>query len=359
MVTGPSRPWMANQRRLRGLRLVGLAISAVALVVVLASMDMGEAVRLIGRASVPVLALGLGLLLVQLVIRATRWRILLPRRADGRPVPLHVAAPALLVGYLGNAVLPLRLGEPIRAAIVARTERLDFLVCFGATLTERVVDTATLAVVVFVAAVSLGTTISILAVTGTAAAAGLVILGLLVTVGLSRTTLAITRRLRDWTGSPRVDHIAGRAVAFAQGVDRGRSPRRLLAVAALSCLCWGLDALVFWLVAQAIDVQLSFPAAVLIAGMTVLVTAIPAAPGYVGTYELAATSTAAALGVPGGEALAVAVLAHILTTVPLALGGLLALGLSGARWPRRAGGPRWPEVTAPMASTQMDTAGPR
>ncbi|MCY7418669.1 MAG: flippase-like domain-containing protein [Chloroflexi bacterium] len=359
MKSGAFRPWMEGERRLRSLRGVGLAISALALVVVLASMDMGEAVRLIGQAKVSVLALGLGPLLVQLVIRATRWQILLPRRADGRPVHLSVAGPALLVGYLGNAMLPLRLGEPIRAAIVARKERLDFLECFGATLTERVVDTATLAVGAFVAAVSLGTTISILAVTGTAAAAGLVILGLLVTVGLSRTTLAITRRLRDWVGSLRVDPIADRAVAFAQGVDRGRSPRRLLAVAALSCLCWGLDALVFWLVAQAIDVPLSVPAAVLVAGMTVLVTAIPAAPGYVGTYELAATSTAAALGVPGAEALAVAVLAHILTTVPLALGGVVALGISGARWPRRAGGPRWPDVTTAMSSTQMDTAGPR
>ena len=162
----------------------------------------------------------------------------------------------------------------------------------------------------------------------------------------------------EFQGTARLEPIADRAVAFAQGVDRGRSPRRLLAVAALSCLCWGLDALVFWLVAQAIGVQLSVPAAVLIAGMTVLVTAIPAAPGYVGTYELAATTTAAALGVPGPEALAVAVLAHILTTVPLALAGVLALAISGARWPRRAGGPRWPDVTAPMSSTHMDTAGP-
>ncbi len=358
MDTSSQRPWMDDQRRLRGVRLLGLGISAIALGVVLVSMDIGEAVRLIGRAQVPVLVLGLGLLLTQLLIRATRWRILLPRRTDGRPVPLRVAAPALLVGYLGNAVLPLRLGEPIRAAVVARAERLDFLECFGATLTERVVDTATLAMVAFVAAVSLGTTMSILAITGTAAAAGLVILTLLVTVGLTRTTLALTRRLRDWTGSARLDAIAGRAVAFAQGVDRGRSPGRLLAVAGLSVVCWGLDALVFWLVAQAIDVQLSVPAAVLIAGMTVLVTAIPAAPGYVGTYELAATSTAAALGVPATEALAVAVLAHILTTVPLAVAGAFVLALSGAGWPRRAGGSRWTDVAAAMSSTQMDTAGP-
>ncbi len=351
--------WSGDEHRIRGLRIVGLAISAIALAIVLGSMDMAAATRLILGAHVSFVVLALGLLVVQLVVRAERWRILLPRRSDARPVRMRVAIPALLAGYLGNAVLPARLGEPIRAAIVARRERLDFLECFGATVTERVADTATLAVVVFVAAVSLGTTISILAITGVAAAAGLVILGLLVTVGLTRVTLTVTRTLHAWASSPRVDAIADRVVVFAEGVDRGRAPRRLLAVAGLSCLCWGLDALVFWLVAQALDVQMSVPAAVLIAGMTVLVTAIPAAPGYVGTYELAATSTATALGVPGAEALAVAVLAHILTTVPLALAGGLALAISGAHWPRRAGGPRWPDVAAPMSSTQMDVAGPR
>ena len=68
------------------------------------------------------------------------------------------------------------------------------------------------------------------------------ILVLLVTVGLTRPPWPSRAALRAWTGSARVDPIADRAVSFAQGVDRGRSPRRLLAVAALSCLCWGIDA---------------------------------------------------------------------------------------------------------------------
>jgi uncharacterized membrane protein YbhN (UPF0104 family) len=52
---------------------------------------------------------------------------------------------------------------------------------------------------------------------------------------------------------------------------------------------------------------------------------IPAAPGYVGTYELAASATAVALGVDPVSALAVAILAHALTLLPMAGAGAVAL----------------------------------
>lgn len=345
--------------RYRRIRLVGIAISGLALVFVLGTMDLAEASRLMSQADVLVLVAALGLLVVQLMMRAVRWRILLPRRADGEPVALRVAVPALLIGYLGNAVLPARLGEPLRAAIVARRERLDFAVCFGATIIERVVDTATLAVVAFLAAVALGVTMSIVAVTGAAAIAGLVVIGLLVTVGVTGIATTLARRVAGWTRSARVDALTDRIVAFARGVDRGRSPRRLIAAAAVSCACWALDALVFWLVAQAVGVSLSIPQAVLIAATTVLITAIPAAPGYVGTYELAAVSTATVLGIPATEALAVALLTHVLTTVPLAIGGVVALVATGARLVMPSPSQRWTEVPAPTATPRLDVAGQR
>jgi uncharacterized protein (TIRG00374 family) len=347
----------AARRHLRTVQLAGIALSGLALVVVLGSMDLDTTAGLMARAQPIVLAGVLGVLGVQLLLRAVRWRILLPRRPDGGPVPMRVAVPALLAGYLGNAVLPARLGEPLRAAIVARRERLGFAECFGATVIERVIDTATLAVVAFAAAVTLGTGLSILAITGAAAAVGATILLLLVCVGLTGVTTLLMRRLETWSHSTRIDTLAHRVVAFAEGVDRGRAPRRLAAAAGISFACWGLDASVFWLVAQAIDVSLSLPQAVLIAAVTVLVTAVPAAPGYVGTYELAATTVAAALGVPGAEALAVAVLAHVLTTVPLALAGVAALALTGTRLIRASTAQPWTEVPTPMTAPRLDMAG--
>jgi uncharacterized membrane protein YbhN (UPF0104 family) len=70
----------------------------------------------------------------------------------------------------------------------------------------------------------------------------------------------------------------------------------------------------------------------LVSAITVLGTAIPSAPGYVGTFELAASATARSLGVPPEEALAFALLVHALTVLPLAIGGAASLAWIGVRF---------------------------
>ncbi len=71
----------------------------------------------------------------------------------------------------------------------------------------------------------------------------------------------------------------------------------ILVAASLSLLVWAMDATLVWLAAQSIGVTLEPAQAILVAGVGVFATMIPAAPGYIGTYELAATATAVALGV--------------------------------------------------------------
>jgi uncharacterized membrane protein YbhN (UPF0104 family) len=91
--------------------------------------------------------------------------------------------------------------------------------------------------------------------------------------------------------------------------------------ALVSAACWVLDATTFWLVAQSIGVPVSPAAALLIGAVTVLGTALPSAPGYVGTFDLAAATTAQAFGVAATPALALAVLAHALMVLPTATAG--------------------------------------
>ena len=51
--------------------------------------------------------------------------------------------------------------------------------------------------------------------------------------------------------------------------------------------------------------------------VTILATAVPSAPAYVGTFELTVTAVAAAFGVPAADALAWALVAHAVTLLPL------------------------------------------
>jgi hypothetical protein len=62
----------------------------------------------------------------------------------------------------------------------------------------------------------------------------------------------------------------------------------------------------------------------LVLGVLALSTAIPAAPGSLGTYEFAGVTALGVLGVGPSQALAATVLIHVIAALPPALLGLAA-----------------------------------
>jgi uncharacterized protein (TIRG00374 family) len=311
-----------------GRRLIvlgGALISALALYLVLRTIDLGEAVDVLATSNpMPLLAI-VGVVAVQVVLRAFRWSLLLPAKREGGRIPFVRLIPPLLVGYLGNAILPARLGEPMRAVIASRGERVGVPEALGSVLVERVVDVATLAPIAFLAALLVGAPALVTQVLAVTAAGGIAIVLVLTTIGVMPFV-----RLADRLGlssRPRIRQLIAR---FAESLGGPSRRPAILAAAAISTTAWLLDATSFWLAATAVNAGLDYPAATLIAGVTVLGTAVPSAPGYVGTFELAGAGMAGALGVPAASAFALALLAHVMTLVPLAIGGAVSVIAIGA-----------------------------
>jgi uncharacterized protein (TIRG00374 family) len=335
------------------IRLVGLLVSLAALWLVIHSVDLGACATVLSKANPIPLVACLAVIATQVILRSVRWRLLLPVPRCGGSLRVKRIVPVLLVGYLGNAVLPARLGEPIRAYLVARREDLDAAEAFGSVVLERVVDTATLAVVAFVASVVVNAPSWIVQATAVAALAGSAFTGALVVIGPGPLVRLTRRLVAHVPGAARADPVLGRLDDFARGIERPCRSGAVVVAAIVSAACWMLDATTFWLVARSIGAPVDPAAALLIAAVTVLGTALPSAPGYVGTFELAAATTAGALGVSAAPALALAVLAHAMTLLPLAVGGaisLVALDAGLGRLAHEASGPDrpfGPAVTPP------------
>ena len=321
-----------GRRRSRlALRLGGLLISLAALWLVIQSVDLGACARVLSGANPAPLVVCLAVIAIQVALRSVRWRLLLPAPRRGGGIALKRIVPVLLIGYLGNTVLPARLGEPIRAYLVARREDLDAAEAFGSVVLERVVDTATLAVVAFAAAVVVRAPSWIVQATAVAAIAGTAVTVALVVIGPGPLVRATRRIAAHVPGAARIEPVLVRLDDFARGIDRPARSRAIVAAAVISAACWMLDATTFWLVARSVGTPLDPAAALLIDSVTVLGTALPSAPGYVGTFELAAATTAQALGVAAVPALALAVLAHAMTVLPIACAGAVSLIALDAR----------------------------
>ena len=310
----------AQRGRRIGAWAIGLVISAAAVAVLATVIDVDATLRVLGRTDVGWLALTLLMVPAQIVLRAMRWRLLLPRRPDGRrPATVGVML-VMLVGYLANLILPARLGEPVRAYLMARRESIGFARVLGSVLLERVIDLATLALVAVAAAIAIGAPDWLIRGTGVVGGIGVVLVVLLAASAIPRAARLLGRIVGG-----RVRALTGALVSFGEGAGGGDRVSLLVAIV-MSTVTWFFVAATFWLLGRSLDLGIGPGGAMLIAAVTTLGTAIPSAPASIGTFELAAVVAAGALGIPGEQALALALLAHAVSTLPFVVAGVGAMG---------------------------------
>jgi uncharacterized protein (TIRG00374 family) len=308
---------------------VGIGISIVALWRVLAGVDLARTWQIVGGALPVWLILSLALTAADVTLRTIRWQRLI------RPLKVVRFGPMLgylLIGYLANNILPARLGELVRSHYLGDREGISRASALGTVVVERVVDTA---VVVAIGALAI-LALHVRGVVANAVLVGLAVSGLLV-VGLAAGIAA--HRL---PGADRIvglierrPGLAGLIRRLQDGLAVASRPRTLGEAIGLSVGAWGASLLAVAAAGQAIGLQLTIGEAALLASGVALATAIPSAPGYVGTFEWTFVLIAGALGVPPEPAFALALLVHALILVLTTLGGLLAFLDLG--WRRSAG----------------------
>jgi len=315
-------PRSASRARRVGTGLLGLLVSAVAIAVLVTVIDVQQTAETLGQTNLWLVAATLLLVPGQIILRTLRWRLLLPLRPDGQRPTVARVMPVLLVGYLGNLILPARLGEPARAYLLARREQIGFARVLGSVLLERVIDLASLAFVAVFAALQSGAPEWIVRGMVIVAAVGFALVAILVASGIARTVAILARLLG--TRALRVRAAITHATHFGEGANGGGWGPLAIAVV-LSTVTWAFVAGTYWLSAQALGIDIRISASMLVAAVATLGTAIPSAPANIGTYEVATVVVLTALGVPSHEALAMALLTHAIVTVPFAITGAAAV----------------------------------
>ena len=308
-------------------RILSLAISLVAVGIVVAQVNLAATAAVLSRAVPLPLALALTALMAQLGVLAQRWRLLLPIGLDGRRVPYRAVTEALLVGNLANAVLPGRLGEVARAVAVSRRGSVDTAASFGVVALERVLDLAILAGVALVAAFVVRAPWFLSQPLAVVTIVSFFVIILLLTGIAAR----LMDRLSVWASS----HVHGRGrealfwlTRLVDGLHAGERPSVVLFAIAATAISVLLDGVIFWAVGHSLGIELDWSHALLIGAAGILVTGIPSAPANIGTFELAVAWVGATVGVPTEAGLALAVIAHLIIVLPLSLTGAVVLLMS-------------------------------
>jgi uncharacterized protein (TIRG00374 family) len=318
-------PWIA----------VGGLISAAAIVLATRGIDLPEVADAIGSASPLALAAGTLLILCSYPLLAIRWRSIAAE--VGPPGPGRMLE-IVLIGAAVNNALPARLGEVARSVGLSRSSSRPVLESFGTVIVDRVAD------VVFFAAV-FGLTVGASPTPGWVRWIG--VGGAILTValvGALGATAAVMSRRR---GPAPTGRLTRHLVSLGEGLRCVRTWGGVVRALVLTAAAWGVWMGGAWFVAESIGIRLSLPEVLFTTGLLGLGSAVPSAPGFIGTYHWIAASAVGLFGVGGADALAFAVLLHAAWFIPTTIAGSILM----VRWGLGFAALRRISMTTPAVGT--------
>lgn len=252
------------------------------------------------------------------VMRSFRWKWIL---SSIRPMPFGTVAPALVFGFLMNSILPARGGEVARSFAISRKGGIPVGSALGSVVAERTLDIFGLVAIMLIAArllpweklpvLKIGASLAVLVT------AMLVASYAIPRLPMGRSPWAL--KLKDFL------------LKLGAGFSVIRQPSKMVGLIAVSLFIWMLDALTVMILSHATGLVLTFPqSAALNVGISVGVM-IPAAPGYVGTYEFFGKQILTMLGFPAAAALTLVVFLHFfqmaMIVVVMGIPSILRLGV--------------------------------
>ncbi|NOX56934.1 MAG: flippase-like domain-containing protein [Planctomycetes bacterium] len=317
--------------------LLGLVVSAACLTVALWDIDF-EAVRTsFARANYGTLPLFVLLVGLFFWVKAIRWKYLL--RPLGRFHTRDVF-PAMMIGFMGNNLLPARLGEFIRVYVLGRQFNLSKTAVLSTIVLERVFD---------IAAILLLFAIGLFGAEGMPTSYKTFCKAMTVGTGLGFLALAVyvvwTDSLVRWIEATlkrlsfvpeKIRKGLTRMVAMgAQGVSSLKSPRLLVRLTLTSILHWSFNVACVYcaLFSFGLTDQVEHPvlASCVVLGTTAFGVTVPSTPGFFGVVQVCFWLSLRIFGVSKADAFAASVYYHMAMYVPVTITGLYFLNRLGLR----------------------------
>jgi glycosyltransferase 2 family protein len=323
------KPW----RRYLFRFVLGSAATGAFLWLFLRQVDLGDAWSEITSLPGWTLLAALGLILVNVSFMTLRWKYLLS--GAGYTLRKRKLFSTIAVGRAANNVLPARGGDLLRIESL-REQQVPAFVVAGTLFAERLLDGVVLSVWILLGALMLGEGGPVL-LTGIALSAGTALGVALVSLAArdSERTEGFVWRMTKWL-PPRWHTRAARAAAhFVEGLGAFRGRRRVFLVFATSAGMWLADVAMYYIVGNALDVDVGIGAFFLLEGVGNLALAVPATAAGIGTFDYLTLVAAQGIDIPTNTATAYVLTMHALTVVPITLLGAILVSPAFPRLFRR------------------------
>tara|TARA_B100000609_G_C17221495_1_gene440370 strand:+ start:1102 stop:2121 length:1020 start_codon:yes stop_codon:yes gene_type:complete len=315
---------MSNKRKIAFIA-VGIGCSVLFMYLTFKKIPLDDFYRELQRVDLWLLSLSLITGMLGFLCMAYRSVVLLRSLADYRYYPV---LKSVFVGFIGNALIPFRVGELMRVDYLAR--RCDVSLPHSSTLavivTERVFDLLVLMLMCFavlpLTVIGLPTSQSFYILL---AATVSIFAGALLCSLYPERVLQIVRWVVGGFGDKLSAFIMDKVEAFVHGVSALSSVRSLVMVFLSSCMYWLTGIASIHICLWAFGLSLPWYASVLVLLFLSLGTALPSTSAYIGTYHYFFATALTLLHVNKATAASVSVVGHAVGLIPFVLLGTVLL----------------------------------
>jgi uncharacterized protein (TIRG00374 family) len=308
----------------------GMAVSVFFMTLLLGKMDFRQLGAALCSADYRFILLAIACTFFSYFLRAVRWRYLL---ISEKLIPLNSLYPATIIGYMANNLLPARLGEFVRAYVLAEREGLETPAVFASLVIDRLFDGFTVLLILVVTLFTLrlpqGMTDAESALKVGGVITFLLYSAVLFFLFLLKRRTAETLSLMGWLLKPFPRTFSDRLLpllgSFVEGIRISPRPIHLVALLFSSLLIWVFAVLPVDMILRGFGIQLPMTASMFILVLLVFAVMVPASPGYIGTYHYACFQGLSLFGIPESIAVSIALVIHGTSFFPVVIAGFFHL----------------------------------
>ena len=273
----------------------GVGVSFFFIWWVLRGEDIGQIIAHISQANLWYLSASIIVGTAGYLIRALRWKVLL--EPVNRDTGLRSRFAAICIGFATNNVFPARLGEIVRAFALNRAEQqVKVSGALGSVVVERLLDAIVL-VSMFLVPMALpsfpgasdflvGTVGTILNTTFIMLA--VLIVGILALLIFPNPIIGFAENICERLSNPLRQKVILSLKSFLNALEVLKYPKLLTKAFFWTLGFWLWHSWSFWLGMRAFGIDLGLDAAIFTMAMVGFAIAIPAAPGFFGTFQIGA-----------------------------------------------------------------------
>ncbi len=257
----------------------------------------------------------LGMIII-LFIRAMRWKIFLLPMGSFSTIKLYKGT---IAGFFTNYILPFRIGEVVRAYITGQYIEKKGALLIPSIVIERMIDGVSffLFVVIFSFFIDLPLSDKQILIVR------ILLIGIL---ALFVTAIFLYYRLRDKI-TILLEKKNGKVANFLKDLHHGMlalyKVKHPIKIIIYSFSIWFVTGLTYWAGIKACHIELGIIEAYILMTAAMIAIAIPAAPGFFGTFHAAIVATLLAMNIDKNTAASYAFLQHFIGLIPIVIFGLI------------------------------------